>query len=64
MAVYDFGGISGDCQNPDNPHYGLWRFKHGFGGYMKEFVGEFDYVINKPVYKLYNVATKILEKIR
>ena len=62
--VYDFGGISGDCQNPDNPHYGLWRFKHGFGGYMKEFVGEFDYVINKPVYKLYNIATKVLEKIR
>lgn len=62
--VYDFGGISGDCQNPENPHYGLWRFKHGFGGYMKEFVGEFDYVINKPIYKLYNLATKILEKIR
>lgn len=62
--VYDFGGISGDCQNPNNPHYGLWRFKHGFGGYMKEFVGEFDYVINKPIYKLYNIATKVLEKIR
>lgn len=58
------GGISGDCQNPDNPHYGLWRFKHGFGGYMKEFIGEFDYVINKPVYHLYNLATKILEKVR
>ena len=58
------GGISGDCQNPDNPHYGLWRFKHGFGGYMKEFVGEFDYVINKPIYKLYNIATKVLEKVR
>jgi hypothetical protein len=27
-------------------------------------VGEFDYVINKPIYKLYNVATKILEKVR
>lgn len=62
--VYDFGGISGDCQNPDNPHYGLWRFKHGFGGYMKEFIGEFDYVINKPVYHLYNLATKVLEKVR
>ena len=62
--VYDFGGISGDCQNPDNPHYGLWRFKHGFGGYMKEFIGEFDYVINKPIYKLYNLATKVLEKVR
>lgn len=62
--AYDFGGISGDCQNPDNPHYGLWRFKHGFGGYMKEFVGEFDYVINKPVYALYNTAVKAMEKIR
>ena len=61
--VYDFGGISGDCQNPDNPHYGLWRFKHGFGGYMKEFIGEFDYVINKPVYKLYNTAMKVKSKI-
>ncbi|MCD7723396.1 MAG: peptidoglycan bridge formation glycyltransferase FemA/FemB family protein [Clostridiales bacterium] len=59
--TYDFGGISGDCQNPDNPHYGLWRFKHGFGGYMKEFIGEFDYVINKPVYKLYNLALKIMK---
>ena len=57
--VYDFGGISGDCQNPDNPHYGLWRFKHGFGGYMKEFIGEFDYVLNKPVYNIYNLVMKI-----
>ncbi len=60
--TYDFGGISGDCQNPDNPHYGLWRFKHGFGGYMKEFIGEFDYVINKPVYKMYNTAMKALNR--
>lgn len=62
--VYDFGGISGDCQNPENPHYGLWRFKHGFGGYMKEFIGEFDYVINKPVYNLYNIAMELKKKIR
>ncbi len=60
--TYDFGGISGDCQNPDNPHYGLWRFKHGFGGYMKEFIGEFDYIINKPIYKLYNLSMKVLGK--
>lgn len=63
-SVYDFGGISGDCQNPNNPHYGLWRFKHGFGGYMKEFIGEFDYVINKPVYKLYNLAMELKKKLR
>lgn len=63
-AVYDFGGISGDCQNPENPHYGLWRFKHGFGGYMKEFIGEFDYVINKPVYRLYNLAMELKKKLK
>ena len=29
---------------------------------MKEFVGEFDYVINKPVYNLYNLAMKIMSR--
>ena len=44
--VYDFRGVSGDLSE-DNPHYGLYRFKKGFGGEFTEFVGEFDYVINK-----------------
>ena len=57
--VYDFGGISGDIENPDNPHYGLYRFKRGFNGYMKEFIGEYDLVLNKLVYKLYNLAEKL-----
>lgn len=56
--VYDFGGISGDFENKNNPHYGLYRFKHGFGGYAKTFVGEFDLVISKPVYRLYHFMRK------
>ena len=47
--VYDFRGVSGDISE-DNPHYGLYRFKKGFGGDFTEFVGEFDYVQNKLVY--------------
>ena len=31
---------------------------------MKEFIGEFDYVINKPVYRLYNLAMELKKKLR
>jgi lipid II:glycine glycyltransferase (peptidoglycan interpeptide bridge formation enzyme) len=44
--VYDFRGVSGDISE-DNPHYGLYRFKKGFGGEFTEFVGEYDYVRSK-----------------
>lgn len=47
--VYDFRGVSGDVSE-DNPHYGLFRFKQGFGGDFTEFVGEYDFVQNKLAY--------------
>lgn len=47
--VYDFRGVSGDISE-DNPHYGLYRFKKGFGGNFTEFVGEYDHVIKKLSY--------------
>ena len=47
--VYDFRGVSGDVSE-DNPLYGLFRFKQGFGGDFTEFVGEMDLVLNKPLY--------------
>lgn len=40
-AVYDFRGVSGDLR-PENPLYGLYRFKKGFGAELVEFVGEWD----------------------
>lgn len=47
--VYDFRGVSGDISE-DNPHYGLYRFKKGFGGEFTEFIGEYDYVLKKLSY--------------
>lgn len=47
--VYDFRGVSGDLSE-DNPHYGLYRFKKGFGGEFTEFLGEYDYVLKKASY--------------
>lgn len=39
--VYDFRGVSGDLRE-DNPLYGLYRFKEGFGAQLETYVGEFD----------------------
>ena len=47
--IYDFRGVSGDL-TPDNPLYGLYRFKKDFNGDLVQFVGEYDLVFNKPIY--------------
>ncbi len=46
-ALYDFRGVSGDL-SPNNPLYGLYRFKQGFGAELVEYVGEWDLAL-RPV---------------
>ncbi|MCU5745171.1 lipid II:glycine glycyltransferase FemX [Staphylococcus sp. SQ8-PEA] len=70
-TTYDFGGTD---NNPDkhSDHYGLWAFKKSWGTYLSEKIGEFDYVLNKPLYlaienlkpKLTNAKIKISRKLR
>ena len=61
--LYDFRGVSGDL-NPENPLYGLYRFKKGFNGNFVEFIGEFDLVINNFIYTLYKKAFPKFKEIR
>jgi len=61
--VYDFRGVSGDLSE-DNPLYGLYRFKKGFGGEFTEFVGEMDLVLKKPVYFAVEHGTNVLKAVR
>lgn len=42
--VYDFRGVSGNIDDPDDPLYGLYRFKKGFNARLVEYIGEFDLV--------------------
>ena len=60
--VYDFQGIAGDIENEENPMYGLYRFKRGFGGEIAELAGEFDYIYKPFVQKLVNTALDIKKK--
>ena len=44
--------------------YGIYEFKKGFGGRVVELIGEFDLIISKPKYNLYNFMLKIYNKLK
>ena len=56
IKIYDQFGTIGDLSK-DNPRLGLHEFKKKFGGDYIEFLGEWDYVINK---FMYFVFTKLV----
>lgn len=58
LQIYDFGGISGNFSKT-NPSDGVYEFKKGFGGYVTEYIGEFDLVVKPIPYNLYKVSFDI-----
>ncbi len=62
-SVYDFRGVSGDL-DPDNPLYGLYRFKKGFGAEFVELVGEYDLVFRPILYRLWRTAQPLYRSLR
>jgi len=57
-TIYDFRGVAGE-PDPDHPLYGLYRFKEGFGASLQEYVGEFDLILNKPLYHVWQKALNL-----
>ncbi len=57
-TMYDFRGVPGNLTE-DNPLYGLYRFKKGFGAEYVEFIGEYDLVYSSFWYSLYNIMDKV-----
>jgi lipid II:glycine glycyltransferase (peptidoglycan interpeptide bridge formation enzyme) len=53
---FDFGGIPTDVTRKDDPMYGPYLFKKGFGGVPRRFVGAHDAVPNELAYRAYAVA--------
>ncbi len=60
--LYNFYGIEGNFKKENNPMYGVYEFKKGFGGKVVELIGEFDLPINKFKYKLYKFAFAFYKK--
>lgn len=53
---FDFGGIPVDVTRKDDPMYGPYQFKRGFGGTPRRFVGAHDTVPNELAYRAFAVA--------
>jgi lipid II:glycine glycyltransferase (peptidoglycan interpeptide bridge formation enzyme) len=50
--------------NPDNPLYGLYRFKKGFNGDFTEFIGELELVFNPFAHMILEKGSAFYKKIR
>lgn len=57
---YNFYGINGVFDDPDDPGRGLLEFKQGFGGYVEEMLGEFSMVLRPGAHAVKNLARKLL----
>ena len=54
---FNFYGIDGNF-NEDSKNYGLFDFKRGFNADVHELIGEFDLIINKTQFALYELIFK------
>lgn len=60
IARYNFYGIDGVFDDPDDPGLGLLRFKQGFGGYVEEMMGSFTLPVRPAAYAAKRLAHRIL----
>lgn len=63
MTKFDMWGALGPEPDQSDPWYGFHRFKQGYGGEHMEFLGTYDFVIDQPMYFLYQIAEKIRWKV-
>jgi len=63
--IIDFFGTSGNA-NPDKNDsiYGIHNFKKRLGGEYIEFIGEYDLIVNKFMYFIYNKLKPIYRKLK
>lgn len=59
---YNFYGISGYFNGPEDPGHGVLEFKQGFEGHVEELVGEFTYELNPLICLVQRFAHKLLRR--
>lgn len=63
-TIYDLRGVPGMVDDENNPIYGLYRFKKGFGGEVWELIGEFDLVCKPFWFWAITTAEKLRKTLR
>jgi len=56
---FDMWGGLGPDADPKDPWFGFHKFKLGYGGDLVKFVGSWDLVLNKPLYRAVHFANSI-----
>ena len=65
IKVFDgFGTVGGSEAAEAEGAGGLYEFKKKWGGELTEFIGEFDYILNRPVYLAYRKLIPVYHEIR
>lgn len=59
---YNFYGIDGVFDDPDDPGRGVLEFKQGFEGYVEEMTGEFILPVRPLVYRLKQTVRRMLRR--
>lgn len=59
--IFDMWGATND---KNHPYWGFTKFKLGYGGELVEYIDSYDFVINKPVYKIFNLAYSTFWKLQ
>ncbi len=59
LKTFDMWGSLGPNAREGDNGFGFHRFKQGYGGELKEFVGSYDLVLNIQLYKFYNFINLI-----
>jgi len=59
LKKFDMWGSMGPNADIKDPWYGFHRFKEGYGPKLTEFVGSYDFVINKKMYFAYKLLNRI-----
>ena len=59
LKKFDMWGALGPNPDTKDSWFGFHRFKEGYGGKLTEFVGSYDFVINKKMYLAYKLMNKL-----
>lgn len=59
LREFDMWGALDKNPNTKDSWYGFHKFKEGYGGRHVEFLGSFDFVINKKLYIIYKILNNI-----
>mgnify|MGYP000010369936 FL=1 len=62
VTRYNFYGISGVFDDPEDDGRGVLEFKQGFDGYVEELPGEFTLPVNKLRCGVSDLAHKLLRR--